>query len=110
MFRIRATYLPRKDMVFDLDHYFREHIPLARKITAGKVNIRRMGVELNAALLLEDGVTATPCVLCVDVDSMEDVAAFRRLLQSDDVEPLRKDVPRYTNCTLEWTVSEIRDV
>ncbi len=110
MYRIRATYLPREDMQFDLDHYFRVHIPLARKITAGKLNIRRMGVESNGGLLLEEGGIGAPCVLCIDVDSMEDVAAFRRLLQSEDVEPLRQDVPRYTNCALEWTVSEIRDL
>lgn len=109
MYRIRATYLPRPDMVFDLEYYFRVHVPLARETTAGKINIRRMEVEVHSGLLLDPARQGAPCVLCIDLESEEDVAAFSRLLQSDAVQALREDVPRYTNCALEWTVSGIRD-
>jgi uncharacterized protein (TIGR02118 family) len=110
MYRIRATYLPRPDLVFDLAYYFRVHVPLAQKTTAGKLKIRRMEVESRAESLLEPGSGGAPCVLCIDLETLDDVAAFRRLLQSDAVQALREDVPRYTNCALEWTVSEVRGV
>jgi hypothetical protein len=42
--------------------------------------------------------------------SPEDVEAFRHFLASANTEPLRRDVPRYTNCELEWTVCEVIEV
>jgi uncharacterized protein (TIGR02118 family) len=109
-YRIRATYLPRAEMRFDLEYYFRVHVPLARQTTAGRVNIRSMAVESNAVLLTDPSAKRAPCVLSLTFDSPEDVDAFRRLLLSQDVNALCADVPRYTNCDLEWTLSEVRDV
>jgi uncharacterized protein (TIGR02118 family) len=110
MYRIRATYLPRAGMEFDLDYYFRVHVPLAQQVTAGRVNIRSMEVESNAVLLTDPTSKRAACVLSLTFDSLEEVEAFRRLLLSRDVDALRADVPRYTNCDLEWTLSEVRDV
>ncbi|OGT80652.1 MAG: hypothetical protein A3H91_15265 [Gammaproteobacteria bacterium RIFCSPLOWO2_02_FULL_61_13] len=110
MYRIRATYLPRAGMQFDLEYYFRVHVPLARQTTAGRLNIRSMEVESNAVLLTDATAKRAPCVLSLSFDSMEDVDAFRRLLLSQDVDALRADVSRYTNCDLEWTLSSVQEV
>ncbi len=110
MYKIRATYLPRAGMQFDLDYYFRVHVPLARETTAGRINIRSMEVESGAVLLTDPSSTRSPCVLSLCFDSLDDVDAFRRLLLSDGVEALRADVPRYTNCELEWTLSSVQEV
>lgn len=109
-YKIRATYLPRPDMTFDMAYYLREHVALARRQTAGRVPIRRMDVEMGTALLMGSGPAQTPCVFSVYLDTLEDVETFRRFLQSDAVEPLRRDVAQYTDCDLEWTVCEVRDV
>ena len=110
MYKIRATYLPRAEMRFDLEYYHRVHVPLARATTAGRFNIRAMDVESDAVMLTDATVKRAPCVLSLSFDSLDDVDGFRRLLLSNDVEALRADVPRYTNCDLEWTLSEVREV
>lgn len=110
MYKIRATYLPRADMTFDMTYYLREHVALARKQTAGRVAIRRMEVEMDTTPLPGTGPAQSPCVFSVYLDTRADVEAFRRFLQSDAVEPLREDVARYTNCELEWTLCEVREV
>jgi uncharacterized protein (TIGR02118 family) len=110
MYKVRATYLPRKDMRFDMDYYLREHVPLAKARTAGKLNISRIEVEAGATLLMEPGERCSPCVFCLYFASREDVEAFRHFLNSTDTELLRQDVPRYTNCELEWTVCEVNEV
>lgn len=110
MYKIRATYLPRPDMTFDLAYYLREHVALARKQTAGRVPIRRMDVEMGTTPLLGTGPAHSPCVFSVYLDSLDDVETFRNFLQGEAVDPLRRDVARYTNCELEWTVCEVREV
>lgn len=109
MYKIRATYLPRADMTFDMAYYLREHVALARTQTAGRVPIRRMDVETGAAMLM-GGAAQSPCVFSLYLDTLADVETFRAFLQSEAVEPLRRDVARYTNCELEWTVCEVREV
>ena len=110
MYKVRATYLPRPDMTFDLEYYFRVHVPLAGSQTAGKLNIRRIDVETGATSLLDPGQKGTPCVFCVYFDTEADVERFRKFLRSEQVEPLRDDVPNYTNCELEWTVAKVHEV
>lgn len=110
MYKIRATYLPKPGMTFDLEYYLREHVALARVQTAGRVPIRRMDVETGTVMLMGEGAARSPCVFSLYLDTQDDVETFRRFLQSDAVEPLRRDVARYTNCDLEWTVCEVRDV
>jgi len=110
MFKVRATYLPRPDMVFDVEYYFRVHVPLAKLQTANRVNIRRIDVETGATSLLDTGQKGSPCVFSVYFDSEADVEQFRRFLRSEQVEPLRDDVANYTNCELEWTVSRVHEV
>ena len=110
MFKVRATYLPRADMRFDMDYYLREHVRLAGQQTAGKLGISRIEIEMDTRLLMESGVQRAPCVFCLYFASEKDVEAFRRFLVSADTEPLRADVARYTNCELEWTVCEVKEV
>lgn len=110
MFKVRATYLPRSDMRFDLDHYFRVHVPLAKAQADGRVNVRKIDVETGATLLLDPEVQRAPCVFSIYFDTAEDVEAFRRFLLSPATAPMREDVPKYTNCELEWTVCEVTDV
>ena len=55
MYRVRATYLPRDDMQFDYEYYFREHVALAQKQTSGKLNIVKIEVETEEELLFESG-------------------------------------------------------
>lgn len=105
MYCIRATYLPREDMFFDEEHYERHHIPLTKSLLAGRVNYVRIGAEFNVTLQLDSTVIRSPCVFHLYVASADEVEAFRRFRLSPDVQPLRDDLPRYTNCKNEWTVS-----
>ena len=110
MYKIKATYLPREDMTFDLDYYFRVHVPMAASKIDPGIAVLKVEVESKAESLLEPGAKATPCVFAVYLPDRKDVDRFRALLQSDAVNPLREDVPKYTNCELEWTVSEVTEV
>lgn len=110
MFKIRATYLPREDMVFDLDYYFRVHVPLAAANMDPGIAVQKVEVESNTESLLEPGNKVSPCVFAVYLRDREDVDRFRAFLQSDGVAPMREDVPKYTNCELEWTFCEVTEV
>lgn len=110
MYKVRATYLPRADMTFDIEYYFRVHVPLSVSQTAGKLNILKIDVETDAALLLDASSKRTPCVFSVYFESAADVEQFRRFLTSDAVAPMRDDVSNYTNCDLEWTVTKVHEV
>jgi len=105
MYCIRATYIPREDMFFDENHYETRHIPLTRSLLAGRVNYLRIGAEFNVVLQLEPEVVRSPCVFHLYVETEQDVEAFRCFRLGPDVQPLREDLPRYTNCRNEWTVS-----
>lgn len=110
MYKVRATYLPRDGMVFDLDYYFRVHVPLAQTQTAGRVDIRRIEVESGARRLLDPGTPGPPCVFSMYFDTEEDVARFLAFFRGPHVGPLRDDVHNYTNCELEWTVAKVHEV
>lgn len=110
MYRICATYLPRAGMHFDLEYYFRVHVPLSKRQTAGRIRIVKMEVETGVTALMNSADVRSPCVFCIYLPEREDVDAFRRFLAGPDTEPLRQDVALYTNCELEWTVSEVREV
>lgn len=105
MFLIRATYIPRDGMFFDEAHYVSHHIPLTKSLLQGRVHYVRIGAEFNVALQLEPTVVRSPCVFHLCVRTEDDLEAFRRFRLGPDVQPLRDDLPRYTNCTNEWTVS-----
>ncbi len=110
MYKVRATYLPHAGMHFDHAYYFREHVALAGRQTAGRVNIRRIEVESDERLLLDGGTLRAPLTFCAYLDSLADVEGFRRFLTADPaVEPLRDDVPNYTDCELVWSVCEVRE-
>ena len=109
MYKIRATYLPREDMTFDLEYYFRVHVPLAAANMHPGIAVRKVEVESNAEFLLEPGRKVAPCVFTVYLQERKDVDLFREFLQSDGVEPMRADVPKYTNCELEWTVCKVTE-
>lgn len=110
MYRIRATYLPRDDMKFDHEYYFREHVALAQKQTAGKVNIKKIEVESEEELLLETGDKCSPLVFILHLETLKDVEQFRQFFQTPDIVPLFEDVPKYTNCEIKWTVSKLHEV
>ena len=109
MYKVRATYLPKEDMTFDLDYYFRVHVPLAQKQGAGRINIVKIDVESDTELLMAPGVKRTPCVFSIYFNDEEDVNAFRAFMASDAVKPMREDVANYTNCEIEWTVCEVTE-
>ena len=110
MYTVRATYLPRDDMKFDFDYYFREHVKLAKQQTAGKIDFKRIEIESDAEVLQEPGAKRSPCVFVVYLETLEEVDRFRRFFESPDVIPLAEDVPNYTNCELEWTVARVHAV
>lgn len=110
MFKVRATYLPRADMHFDLEYYLRVHVPLAKAQGRGRLDIRRIEVEAGAVLLDDPSARRAPCVFCLYFDTARDVEAFRQFMSGPHVEPMRADVPRYTNCELEWTVCEVHEL
>jgi hypothetical protein len=110
MYKVRATYVPRDGMRFDLDYYFRVHVPLARRQAAGKLRILKIEVETGAVPLMQPDARLSPCVFCIYLRDRDDVEAFRRFLTSADTDPMRRDVPAYTNCDLEWAVCEVHEV
>lgn len=110
MYKVRATYLPREDMHFDLDYYFKVHVPLSKQQAEGKINIVKIDVESSAELLLEPGVKTSPCVFSIYFNNREDVEQFRKFMRGPGVDAMREDVPKYTNCDLEWTVCEVQEV
>lgn len=97
-------------MEFDFEYYFRVHVPLAKSQATGKLDILRIEVETRSELLMDPGVKGTPCVFCVYFKSREDVDTFRNFMMSAAVQPMRDDVAKYTNCELEWSVCEVREV
>ncbi len=111
MYKVRATYLWREDMRFDFDHYFRVHVPLARRQHAlGGLQVLRMEIETGATSLLDPAQGRSPLAYSLYFRTLDDIEAFRRYMQSPLTEPLKADVGRYTNCALEWTVSEVREL
>ena len=110
MYKVRATYLPRPDMQFDLEYYFRVHVPLAKEQAAGRLNIVKLEVETGCTALMDPTEELSPCVFCIYFKDHEDVETFRRFMAGPGTDPMRADVPRYTNCELEWSVCEVREV
>lgn len=110
MYRVRATYLPRDDMKFDYDYYFREHVALAQRQTSGKLNIVKIEVETEEELLLESGDKCSPLVFIIHLETLQDVDKLRQFFQSPDIVALQEDVPKYTNCELKWTVSKLHEI
>jgi hypothetical protein len=107
MFAIRATYLPCNGMRFDEEHYVRVHLPLAQRLLSGRVNFVRMHAEFDMRVLMDGAVLRSPCVFALYVPAEADVETFRKFRASADCEPLRQDVPKYTNCKSEWTVARV---
>ncbi len=110
MYTVRATYLPREDMEFDLDYYFREHVKLAKTQTEGKINFAKIEVETEAEVLQEPGAKRSPCVFVVHLETLEEVEKMRHFFETPDVLPLAEDVAKYTNCDIEWTVAKLHEV
>lgn len=109
MFKVRATYLPRPDMKFDFDYYFRVHVPLAMQQGKGRIRILKIEVETGSTSLMEPGERLSPCVFSIYFAEQQDVAEFRDFMRSSGTDPMREDVSRYTNCELEWTVCQVQE-
>ncbi len=109
MYKVRATYLPRPGMTFDLEYYFRVHVPLAQRQGEGRLNIVRLEVESGATLLMDPEQVRAPCVFSIYFRERGDVEKFRDFLAGPGTEPMRRDVPNYTNCEIEWSVCEVRE-
>ena len=107
MYVIRATYKPRDDMHFDQDYYVKNHIPLAQKLLAGRVHYLQMHAEFDMRVLMDGNELRSPCIFVLYVESMDDVEQFRAFRREPQVEPLREDIKKYTNCDLEWTVAQV---
>lgn len=107
MYRIRATYLPCESMEFNRDYYLDKHIALAHKQLAGKVQAKKIDVEFNVVSLINQELVKSPCVLNLYVETSDDVAAFQAFIQSKAADVLKEDIAMYTNCEVEWTVSEL---
>ena len=107
MYRIRATYLPCESMKFDREYYLENHVALAHQQLAGKVQAKKIDVEFNVVSLFNQELVKSPCIFNLYVETSDDVAAFQAFMQSEAVQVLKEDVAKYTNCELEWTVSEL---
>lgn len=108
MYCIRATYIPQDDMWFDREHYASVHVPLARaQLEAANVQFVRLEAEFDQVLLDDQSSATTPCIFSLYVDTWEDVEDFQAFRQGPYVEPLREDLPKYTNCKNVWTVVEV---
>ncbi len=109
MYAIRATYLPRDGAHFDADYYVKVHMPLARKLLTGRVSFVRMHAEFDMRVLMDGLELRAPCIFVLYVASAADVEDFREFRRGPNVEPLRLDVPKYTNCKSEWTVARVEE-
>ena len=110
MYRIRAIYLSRPDMHFDRDYYQKQHLSLAHRQLGDNIVPVRMDVEWDVRGLMGDAAVESPCTLSIYLESWSDVEKFRQFMQSPAVQPLIDDVPRYTNCSLAWTVAQVDEV
>lgn len=107
MYAIRATYIPREDMHFDKDYYVKNHLSLAQKLMAGRIDYLQMHAEFDVRDLMQGDELQSPCILFLLVETREDLKNFRAFLASEDVVPLAEDAKNYTNCDVEWTVAEV---
>lgn len=107
MYAIRATYLPGAGTHFDADYYLRVHMPLARTQLEGRVNFVRMHAEFDMRVLMDGDTLRSPCIFVLYVETEADVEAFRAFRAGPHVQPLKDDVPKYTNCKSEWTVARV---
>ena len=109
MYRIRAHYLPVENAFLNYDHYFSVHVPLAVRQMNGAVKVHKVDIEKGAECLFETHELQPLLVLSIYVESTADVEDFKRFVQSDKATPLLEDVPRYTNCRIVWTASELAE-
>lgn len=107
MFAVHAVYQPRADMRFDRDYYLAHHVPLAEKTFAGKVPAKGFRVYWDTGSLFDAEAAAAPCTLEILFETMADVNRFRDFVAGPESRALHDDIPKYTNCAVAWTVSEI---
>lgn len=110
MYKVQAIYLPRPGMTFDYDYYFAHHVPLARKQNEGRTNIKKLEVETDVTLLMNEKAVISPLVFSAFFETRDDLDAFRAFLMSEHADPLRADVAKYTNCEIEWRLAELHEV
>lgn len=108
MYRVSATYIPEKGMFFDENHYRDVHISLAsRQMRKAGVKYERIEVLFGETLLDDPEELTSPCIFAVYFRDKEGVNAFKQFRLSADVEPLRDDLPKYTNVSNKWCVSRV---
>ena len=107
MYAIRATYIPKEDMYFDRDYYVKNHLALAMKLLAGRIDYLQMHAEFDMRDLMQGDEVYSPCVMVLLVETEEDVESFRSFMRSEDVIPLAEDGVNYTNCDAKWSVAEV---
>ena len=114
MYRVSATYIAKTGTHFDKEYYLKHHVALAYKQTKGKVNIKRVEVEWDVEEIDWSDTSKSnpeniisPCRFSMILETKKDLSDFFEFFKSPDVEPLRDDVKRYTDCDLVWAVSEL---
>lgn len=107
MYSIRATYLPCENMHFDQEYYCSEHVELAKKLLAGKVDYLKMELEFDMALLCEKETIISPCIFVLYVDGNKEVEDFINFRKSDSAKLLKDDMPNYTNCQAQWSIAKV---
>jgi hypothetical protein len=117
MYKVSAVYKTGPDTYFDKDYYLKYHVDLAVKQSQGKLNIHKIEVEwdeeeidwANTGKPNPENIVAS-CRFSIFFETVEDLGDFYAFFKSPDVEPLREDAKKYTNCDIVWYVSNIADL
>ena len=111
MYKVSAIYHSGDDTFFDLEHYFNVHVPLALKQMAlGNLKFIKREIVQNVKDMFDPSKTGPVFIISYILESKQDVEEFVAFMKTDLIQPLIEDVPKYTNCEVEWTISEVEEL
>ena len=123
MHKVSAIYVPPEgaDIWFDRDYYNAVHVPMMARDFAGKVAFTKLELQWNVTEMIKTkvgtpsakstrspaDVVVSPFVADIYFDAEEDARLFADFVDSEDAASLHADVPKYTNCDIQWVISEV---
>ncbi len=109
-YKISAIFQGPEGCFFDTKHYFGVHAPLVLKQTkAGGVKFLKREFVQNVKYMFDANKSVPLFIVSYILESKQDVDNFIAFMDTDFVQPLIEDEPKYTNCVSEWTVAEVKE-
>ena len=123
MHKVSAIYVPPEgtEVWFDRDYYNAVHVPMMARDFAGKVPFSKLELQWNVTEMVKTktetptakstlspaDIVVSPFVADIYFDAEEDARRFADFVVGEDASSLHADVPKYTNCDIQWVISEI---